>query len=69
MFLPFYEDPDWVSHELAGHLEDLVRQCGGDETHLCGWGKVAVHIVDLFFKTYKTNTSQLEIDWEYWYTS
>ena len=28
------EDPDGVGHELARHLEDLVRQGGGDEDHL-----------------------------------
>ena len=33
-FVALDEDPDGVGHELARHLEDLVRQGGGDEDHL-----------------------------------
>ena len=29
-----HQDADWVGHELAGHLQDLVRQSRGDQAHL-----------------------------------
>ena len=47
-YLPFDKDSDWVCHELAGHLEDLVGKGGGDEDDLGCWRKVSVDIVDLF---------------------
>ena len=32
--ITFDQDPDWVCHELVGHLQDLVGQSGGDEHNL-----------------------------------
>ena len=29
-----HQDADWVRHELAGHLQDLVRQRRRDQAHL-----------------------------------
>lgn len=49
---PLNQDTDRVSHELVGHLQDLVRQRGADQTHLCGWRKVAVHVVDLLLEAW-----------------
>lgn len=48
--LPFDQDADGVSHELVGHLQDLVRQRGADQHHLGGRRQVAVHVVDLLFE-------------------
>ena len=31
---PFYENPDWLSHELVCHLENIVRQCSTHQHHL-----------------------------------
>ena len=45
-----HQDPDGVRHELGGHLQDLVRQGGGDEANLCCWGQVPVHIIDLLLE-------------------
>lgn len=50
-FLPLHQDADGVGHELVGHLQDLVRQCGADEHHLRGRGQVPVHVVNLLFET------------------
>ena len=44
------QDPDGVGHELAGHLEDLVGQSGGDEADLGGGREVSVDVVDLFLE-------------------
>ena len=44
------QDPDGVGHELAGHLEDLVGQSGGDEADLGGRREVSVDVVDLFLE-------------------
>ena len=53
MHRPFDQDADGVRHELVGHLQDLVGQRGADQNHLCGWGQVTVHIIDLLLKTLK----------------
>ena len=52
MYTPFDENADGVGHELACHLEDLVRQRGRDENDLRGWRQVAVHVVDLFLEAW-----------------
>ena len=31
---PFHEDPDWLSHELVCHLQNIVRQCRTHQHHL-----------------------------------
>lgn len=49
---PFHQDADGVSHELVGHLQDLVGQRGADEHHLRGRGQVPVHVVNLLFETW-----------------
>ena len=48
---PFDQDADGVSHELVGHLQNLMGKCGTDEAHLGGGGQVTIHVVDLFFET------------------
>ena len=34
--IALHEDADGVSHELVGHLENLMRESGGHENHLGG---------------------------------
>ena len=50
--VPFDKDADWVCHELAGHLQDVMRQCGGQKDDLSGWRQVAIHVIDLLLETY-----------------
>lgn len=59
--LPFDQDADGVSHELVGHLQDFVRQCGADQHHLSGRGQVAVHVIDLLFKTWTEEAQREEL--------
>ena len=51
-YVPFHQYAYGVSHEFAGHLQDVVGQCGRQQDDLCGRGQVAVHVVDLLFETY-----------------
>ena len=44
------QNTDRVRHELAGHLEDLVGQSGGDQADLGGGREVSVDVVDLFLE-------------------
>lgn len=44
------EDADGVRHELARHLENLVRQSSGHENDLCAGRQVAIHVVDLLLE-------------------
>ena len=53
--IPFDQDADWVSHELAGHLEDVMWQCGRQQDHLCGRWEVAIHVIDLFLEAYRAH--------------
>ena len=46
-----HQDPDGVGHELAGHLQDLVRQSGRDEADLGSGGQVSVHVIDLLLES------------------
>ena len=39
-------------HELVGHLEDFVRECGRDEDDLRGGREITVDVVDLFFESF-----------------
>mmetsp|Transcript_13433 Transcript_13433/g.34256 ORF Transcript_13433/g.34256 Transcript_13433/m.34256 type:complete len:324 (-) Transcript_13433:313-1284(-) len=48
--IALHKDADGVGHELGCHVEDLTWQGGGDDHHLRGWGKVAVHIINLLLK-------------------
>lgn len=60
MPLPFHQDADGVSHELVGHLQDLMGQRGTNENHLCCWGQVSVHVINLLFEAWekdKTDSS------------
>jgi hypothetical protein len=45
------EDSDRVSHELGGHLQNVMRQRGRDDNDLSRRGKVSVDVVDLIFET------------------
>jgi hypothetical protein len=56
---PLHQDADGVGHELVGHLQDLMRQCGADEDDLCGWWQVPVHIIDLLLET--CNSRELRV--------
>ena len=40
-----------IGHELGGHLQDIVRECGRDNDDLCRRGQVAVYVVDLLAET------------------
>merc|ERR1719233_1515004 len=48
----FYQNSDRIRHELASHLQDLVRQSGRDQTHLSCWRQISVDIIDLFFESF-----------------
>ena len=48
---PFDEDTDGVGHELARHLENLVRERGRNEHDLSRGRQVAVDIVDLLLES------------------
>jgi hypothetical protein len=45
------EDSDRVGHELGRHLEDVVREGGGEDDDLRGGRKVSVDVVDLVLKS------------------
>lgn len=42
------KDANRVGHELGGHLQYIVRECGRDYNDLCRRRQVAVYVVDLF---------------------
>lgn len=46
-----HEDADRVGHELVGHLEDLLRERGGDQHDLRSGRQIAIDIVDLLLET------------------
>jgi hypothetical protein len=33
-FITLHKDPNWVSHKLASHLQDLMRKGSRDQTNL-----------------------------------
>lgn len=46
------EDSDGISHELCGHVKDIVGKRGGDNDDLGRGRQVSVDIVDLVFETF-----------------
>mmetsp|Transcript_8644 Transcript_8644/g.17906 ORF Transcript_8644/g.17906 Transcript_8644/m.17906 type:complete len:289 (-) Transcript_8644:672-1538(-) len=49
--ITLHQDPHGVCHELRGHLKHLIGESCGHQHHLRLWGKIAVHVVDLFLET------------------
>mmetsp|Transcript_14814 Transcript_14814/g.33881 ORF Transcript_14814/g.33881 Transcript_14814/m.33881 type:complete len:372 (+) Transcript_14814:233-1348(+) len=53
------QDSHRVSHELARHLQNLVRQRSRNENHLSGRWQIAVNVIDLLLETLREHLIRL----------
>ena len=42
--ITLHKDPNWFSHELASHLQDLMRKGGRDQNHLVKGYQIHDHV-------------------------